>query len=77
MFGAFLKHCPDRRQLSRTSFVRSDADFTLNTKGRVMNKMTVQLAGRVAEQMVFGAGSTYGSDDLRVCNMLLMINDDV
>lgn len=46
--------------------MRSDADFTLNTKGRVMDKITVQLAGRVAEQMVFGTGSTYGTDDLRV-----------
>ena len=31
-----------------------------------MDKITVQLAGRVAEQMVFGTGSTYGTDDLRV-----------
>lgn len=68
-----ILHTTDHRQLSRTTFVRSDADFTLNTKGRVMDKMTVQLAGRVAEQMVFGTGSTYGSDDLKVCTVNGMV----
>jgi ATP-dependent Zn protease len=43
-----------------------DEDYTMSTRARMLERVRVILAGRAAEEIVFGHASTYSNRDLRV-----------
>jgi len=58
---------PRGRDWSRTIYARGkDEDYVIMTKGRLMDRVRVILAGRAAEEVMFGVPSTYGTSDLKV-----------
>ena len=57
------------RDWSRTSFLRGDdEDYTMTTRGRMMERLQVILAGRAAEEIAFTSASSYSINDLKVCS---------
>ena len=64
---------PRGRDWSRTIYARGDdEDYVIMTKGRLMDRVRVILAGRAAEEVMFGIPSTYGTNDLRVRTNVLV-----
>ena len=60
-----LLYC--RSDWSRTIYARGrDEDYVIMTRGRLLDRIRVVLAGRAAEEVALGAPSTYGTTDLRV-----------
>lgn len=58
-----------RSDWSRTTFARGrDEDYIIMTRGRLLDRIRVVLAGRAAEEVALGEGemSTYGTADLKV-----------
>lgn len=56
------------RDWSRTIFLRGDdEDYTMTTRGRMMERLQVILAGRAAEEIAFTTPSSYSINDLKVC----------
>jgi cell division protease FtsH len=57
---------PRGRDWSRTVFARgADEDYIVVTRGRLLDRVRVVLAGRAAEEAALGEASTYGVTDLR------------
>jgi ATP-dependent Zn protease len=56
------------RDWTRTIFLRSsDEDYTLTTRGRLLERIRVTLAGRAAEEALLPGGpTTYSHGDLKV-----------
>ena len=55
------------RDWTRTTFLRGDdEEYTLSTRGRMMERLQVILAGRAAEEVAFDMPTTYSISDLRV-----------
>lgn len=58
---------PRGRDWSRTIYARgNDEDYIIMTKGRLLDRIRVVLAGRAAEEVWDGVPSTYGTNDVRV-----------
>ena len=58
---------PRGRDWSRTIYARgNDEDYIIMTKGRILDRIRVILAGRAAEEVCNGVPSTYGTNDIRV-----------
>lgn len=48
-------------------FLRGDdEDYTMTTRGRMMERLQVILAGRAAEEVVYDSPSSYSIGDLKV-----------
>jgi len=45
-----------------------DEDYTMTTRGRMMERLQVILAGRAAEEIAFTSASSYSISDLKVCS---------
>ena len=43
-----------------------DEDYLITTRGRLLDRIRVVLAGRAGEEVLLGSPSTYGVSDLRV-----------
>jgi cell division protease FtsH len=57
---------PRGRDWSRTIYARGDdEDYIIMTKGRILDRIKVILAGRAAEEVHEGVPSTYGTNDIR------------
>ena len=55
------------RDWSRTTYARGrDEDYLISTRGRLMDRVRVVLAGRAAEEVALGVPSTYAVSDIRV-----------
>lgn len=55
------------RDWSRVVFLRGDdEDYTMTTRGRMMERLQVILAGRAAEEVAFERPSSYSIGDLKV-----------
>ena len=55
------------RDWSRTIFLRGDdEDYTMTTRGRMMERLQVILAGRAAEEVALASASSYSMTDLKV-----------
>ena len=55
------------RDWTRTTFLRGDdEEYTLATRGRMMERLQVILAGRAAEEVAFDMPTTYSMSDLKV-----------
>ena len=55
------------RDWTRTVFLRGDDEaYTMTTRGRLLERVRVTLAGRAAEEAVLGNPTTYSVIDLRV-----------
>ncbi|CAL8467968.1 g7506 [Coccomyxa elongata] len=63
---------PRGRDWTRTIFLRGpDEDYTMSTKGRMLERLRVIMAGRAAEQVLLEEGpSTYSVSDLRDASRL-------
>lgn len=60
------------RDWTRTIFLRGDDEnYTMTTRGRMMERLQVILAGRAAEEVAYQVPSTYSISDLRVRKLLL------
>lgn len=69
MFCAALTACM-YRDWTRTTFLRGDdEEYTLATRGRMMERLQVILAGRAAEEITFDTPTTYSIPDLRVSSL--------
>ncbi|KAL4448900.1 hypothetical protein ABPG77_007617 [Micractinium sp. CCAP 211/92] len=57
---------PRGSEWSRTIYARGrDEDYLIMTRGRLLDRIRVVLAGRAAEEVALGQPSTYGTSDLR------------
>ena len=64
---------PRGRDWSRTIYARgNDEDYIIMTKGRLVDRVRVILAGRAAEEVMFGVPSTYGTGDIKDASNLAM-----
>ena len=64
---------PRGRDWSRTIYARgNDEDYIIMTKGRILDRIKVVLAGRAAEEVYDGVPSTYGTNDIRDASKLAM-----
>lgn len=55
------------RDWTRTTLLRGDdEEYTLATRGRMMERLQVILAGRAAEEVAFDMPTTYSISDLKV-----------
>ena len=64
---------PRGRDWTRTVFARgADEDYLIVTRGRLMDRIKVVLAGRAAEEVMFGVPSTYGVNDIRDASRLAL-----
>ncbi|KAL0050459.1 hypothetical protein WJX82_011563 [Trebouxia sp. C0006] len=64
---------PRGRDWSRTSFLRGDdEDYTMTTRGRMMERLQVILAGRAAEEIAFTSASSYSINDLKDATQLAL-----
>jgi len=64
---------PRGRDWSRTIYARgNDEDYIIMTKGRILDRIKVILAGRAAEEVYDGVPSTYGTNDIRDASKLAM-----
>lgn len=64
---------PRGRDWSRTIYARgNDEDYIIMTKGRIMDRIRVILAGRAAEEVSDGVPTTYGTNDIRDATKLAM-----
>lgn len=55
------------RDWTRTIFLRGDdEDYTMTTRGRMMERLQVILAGRAAEEVAYEIPSSYSISDLKV-----------
>ena len=64
---------PRGRDWSRTIYARgNDEDYIIMTKGRILDRIKVVLAGRAAEEVYDGVPSTYGTNDIRDASNLAM-----
>jgi hypothetical protein len=58
---------PRCSEWSRTIYARGrDEDYLVMTRGRLLDRIRVVLAGRAAEEVVLGTPSSYSTGDLRV-----------
>lgn len=56
-----------RSEWSRTIYARGrDEDYLIMTRGRLLDRIRVMLAGRAAEEVVQGTPSSYSNGDLSV-----------
>ena len=64
---------PRGRDPTQTTYNRKrDEDYMFPTRGRLLERVEVLLAGRAAEEVYFGSDvSSYGSDDVRDANDLV------
>ena len=64
---------PRGRDWTRTVFARgADEDYLIVTRGRLMDRIKVILAGRAAEEVMLGTPSTYGVNDVRDASRLAL-----
>lgn len=64
---------PRGRDWSRTIYARgADEDYLIMTRGRLMDRIRVVLAGRAAEELALGIPTTYGISDVRDATRLAM-----
>lgn len=64
---------PRGRDWSRTIFLRGDdEDYTMTTRGRMMERLQVILAGRAAEEIAFTTPSSYSINDLKDATQLAL-----
>lgn len=64
---------PRGRDWSRTIYARgADEDYLIMTRGRLMDRVRVVLAGRAAEEVALGVPTTYGVSDVRDATRLAL-----
>ena len=64
---------PRGRDWSRTTYARgADEDYLIMTRGRLMDRVRVVLAGRAAEEVMIGGATTYSVSDVRDATRLAM-----
>ncbi|KAL3161042.1 hypothetical protein ABBQ38_009425 [Trebouxia sp. C0009 RCD-2024] len=64
---------PRGRDWTRTIFLRGDdEDYTMTTRGRMMERLQVILAGRAAEEVAYEIPSSYSISDLKDATQLAL-----